>query len=631
MVDWNECPIDETGVIKGYEDIHSIENEFEPFVGQCFLSEEEAFIFYKNYANRNGRRNFFCHREGRQPLKMVDPSKEQQNRMSLKCGCKARLTIVLRKSIDIFPKEWHVTTFVVDHNHELLSPSSVRFIPANRVITEDDKNCILLYKEVGLSIREIIHVMKLKKNMHAVNDTMDFLQFCKVAKERNSKFQYAFTTDEEKMLEHIFWSHSHSFDWYQKYGDVVVFYTTYKVNAYDMPFGIFVGVNNHGKTILFDCALLRSETTSTFRWLMKKQPTTILTDQNPWIMEAISKELPLTKHAFCIWHITTKFSGWFTSILRNQYSNWYIEFYKLDSCEEFENQWTQVMEKYDMLTNNHVIGLYQIKHFWVPCYLRGHFFGGMTTTERSGSTNAFIKWFVSSHINLIQLIKQVDLAIEDIEQIQSHDIMLETFRGSSLRTLSPLEDQSQNVLTPYAFKNFQKEFERATQYSIHQENCIEFVLQYYKNETSQKHKVLWGGEVTNCSCKNFEFWGILCHHILSVFLHRDCYHIPPMYLSSRWCCEASLSEKELKVKDKGCHLHIKGPAPTTLAALMGKTLEQERGRTFFVFKKRKQREKEYKNCPRLTSEQLVIESLTTSNLGSKPTLYKFILFKAHWA
>ena len=51
IVDWNKCPIDETRVIEEYEDIHSIENEFEPFIGQCFLSKEEAFIFYKNYAN----------------------------------------------------------------------------------------------------------------------------------------------------------------------------------------------------------------------------------------------------------------------------------------------------------------------------------------------------------------------------------------------------------------------------------------------------------------------------------------------------------------------------------------------------------------------------------------------------
>ena len=106
--------------------------------------------------------------------------------------------------------------------------------------------------------------VKMRK-MHVVNDAMDLLQFCKVAKERNSKFQYAFTTDEEKMLKHIFWLHPHNFDWYQKYGDVVAFYTTYKVYAYDMSFGIFIGVNNHGKTIIFGCALLRNEITSVFQ------------------------------------------------------------------------------------------------------------------------------------------------------------------------------------------------------------------------------------------------------------------------------------------------------------------------------------------------------------------------------
>ena len=181
IIDWNECPIDETEVIEECEDINSIENGFEPFVGQCFLSEEEAFNFYKNYANQCGftiwkgrsekkngeiaRRDFFCHREGRQPLKIVNPSKEQRNRKSLKCGCKAHLTIVLRKSIDIIPRKWHVTMFVVDHNHELLSPLGVWFLPANRVITEDYKNCILLYKEARPSVREIIHVMELKKNV----------------------------------------------------------------------------------------------------------------------------------------------------------------------------------------------------------------------------------------------------------------------------------------------------------------------------------------------------------------------------------------------------------------------------------------------------------------------------------
>jgi hypothetical protein len=45
---------------------------------------------------------------------------------------------------------------------------------------------------------------------------------------------------------------------------------------------------------------------------MNKPPQSILTDQDPWITEPISKEFPSTKHAFCIWHITAKFSSWFS-------------------------------------------------------------------------------------------------------------------------------------------------------------------------------------------------------------------------------------------------------------------------------------------------------------------------------
>ena len=111
IVVWNEYPMKEMGVIEENEDINSIENEFEPFVGQCFLSEKEAFIFYKIYANRYGftirkgrfvtkngenvRLDFFYHREGIQQLKRVYSSKEQRNRISTRCGCKTHLRITL--------------------------------------------------------------------------------------------------------------------------------------------------------------------------------------------------------------------------------------------------------------------------------------------------------------------------------------------------------------------------------------------------------------------------------------------------------------------------------------------------------------------------------------------------------
>ena len=87
---------------------------------------------------------------------------------------KAHLSINLRKSFDIFPREWHVTKFVVDHNHDLFSPSEVRFLPVNRVITIDDEKRIFLLKEAGLSIREEMRVMELER--HLKHGQLQFFQ-----------------------------------------------------------------------------------------------------------------------------------------------------------------------------------------------------------------------------------------------------------------------------------------------------------------------------------------------------------------------------------------------------------------------------------------------------------------------
>lgn len=143
---------------------------------------------------------------------------------------------------------------------------------------------------------------------------------------------------------------------------------------------------------------------------MKKPPQTIITDQDACIKQAVKTEMPFTKHAFCIWHITSKFSSWFISILREKYFTWCSEFYKLyklDNIEDFESEWPEIISKYNLQENKHIKGLYEVKEFWVPAYLRGYFFGGMTTTGRSESINSFVKGFTNSRSCLTQLMKQV--------------------------------------------------------------------------------------------------------------------------------------------------------------------------------------------------------------------------------
>ncbi|KAJ8440161.1 hypothetical protein Cgig2_003486 [Carnegiea gigantea] len=192
-------------------------------------------------------------------------------------------------------------------------PHEMHLLPCNRVITPEDEEKILLYKGVGLSVRQIIRVMELEKRQ--------IIQVMELEKRSN----------------------------------MMVFHSLKRISVI--------------------CS-------------QRKSPKTIITDQDPRMYEAIASEMPATKHSYCIWHITSKFSGWFRALLR-----------------KFEHNWPLTVKKYNLQNNKHVTGLYQIRNFWAPAYLLDYFFRGMTTTGRSESINAFIKRFISSHTSLMDFFK----------------------------------------------------------------------------------------------------------------------------------------------------------------------------------------------------------------------------------
>ena len=92
-------------------------------------------------------------------------------------------------------------------------------------------------------------------------------------------------TDDEGSPKFILWCTGKNRQDYVYFGDVVTFDTTYRTNLYNMPFGIFVGVNNHYQCCLFGCVFLREETVESFKWAFEtflsamgnKPPKTILT------------------------------------------------------------------------------------------------------------------------------------------------------------------------------------------------------------------------------------------------------------------------------------------------------------------------------------------------------------------
>ncbi|KAF8408571.1 hypothetical protein HHK36_004634 [Tetracentron sinense] len=559
-------------------------NDAIPYIGQRFITHDAAYEFYSEFAKRCGfsirrhrtegkdgvgkgltRRYFVCHRAGNTPIKASNESKPQRNRKSSRCGCQAYLRI--SKTMDLGVPEWRVTGFANHHNHELLEPNQVRFLPAYRTISEADKNRIFMFAKTGISVQQMMRLMELEKcvepgylpftekdvrnllqsfrKVDQEDDSIDLLKMCKSIKDKDPNFRYEFTIDVNNRLENIAWSYASSVQSYDIFGDAVVFDTTHRLTAFDMPLGIWVGMNNYGMPCFFGCVLLREENLRSFSWALKaflgfmngKAPQTILTDQNMCLKEAIATEMPNTKHALCIWLIVAKFPSWFNAVLGERYNEWKAEFYRLynlEMIEDFELGWRDMVNSFGLHTNRHIANLFALRTLWALPYLRSHFFAGMTTTGQSKSINAFIQRFLSAQTRLAHFVEQVAVAVDFRDQAGEQQTMQQNLQNICLKTGAPMESHAATILTPYAFCKLQEELVLAAHYASFQHENGYLVRHHTKLEGGRK--VFWVPQdgIITCSCHQFEFSGILCRHALRVLSTGNCFQIPEQYLLIRW-------------------------------------------------------------------------------------------------
>lgn len=556
-----------------------------PFIGQRFVSQDAAYEFYCSFAKQCGfsirrhrtrgkdgigrgitRRDFTCHRGGYPQIKPTADLKLQRNRKSSRCGCQAYMRIVKRADFDV--PEWRVTGFSNIHNHELLKFNEMQLLPLYCKMTADDKSRICMYAKAGMSVRQMLRLMELEKgiklgclpfseidvrnllqsfrNVDQDNDPIDLLTMCKMTKDRDPNFKYNYKIDANHRLEHIAWSYSSSVKLYEVFGDVVVLDTTHRVDAYDMLLGIWIGVDNHGTYCLFGCMLLRDENAQSFSWGLKafldfmngKAPVTILTDQNTWLKQALAMEMSATKQCFSIWHITSKFSDWFSVVLGSQYDNWKSEFhqlYNLHEVQEFEVGWRDMIDTYGLHGNKHIVSLYALRAYWALPFLRSYFFAGMSSTFKSELINSYIQRFLSAQSAPDKFVEQVALVLDARNQIGSTSKIQPKAPQVYLKTGSPIESHVATILTPYAFCKLQEELVLAPQYATMLVDQSYFIVRHH-TEVDGGCKVLWvpHDEFISCTCQHFEFSGILCRHVLRVLSTSNCFRIPDQYLPLRW-------------------------------------------------------------------------------------------------
>ncbi|KAL3691955.1 hypothetical protein R1sor_005606 [Riccia sorocarpa] len=472
-------------------------------------------------------------------------------------------------------EEWIVRRHTREHNHSLLSKEEVSLLPAFRFICPEDGDRIKLLKRAGLKISDSLNVLRLEKgevlsfnsrdvrnllskefvgsgDQGSTRDVGDLLKNLKEKSERDCKF-YDFTVDEDGRLENIVWIPGNAKQMAGVFADVVVFDTTYRLNRYSMPFGCFAAVNNHGQTVILGGTLMRNETSESFRWIFRtwsrgigRMSDCILTYQDRAMKDAISTELPNTKHGFCLWHITQKFPSWFNSKLGEEFQVFMKDFFvmlEVETATEFEALWFTIIERHSLQDDMHIKELFELRKYWCPVYLRSYFFAGMASTQRSESLNSLMDFFMTTQTQLHEFISAFDQVIGsriEAEKMATLRDKLGTFRSV---TSTKFEEKAYSALTGYAFTLFRKQLVLSLEYVVHSEKVS------HHQHVETKRKISWvpQTQTVHYSCLSFEYTGILCRHALRALMHFNMTELPEKYLRRRWCHEACLESAKKSI------------------------------------------------------------------------------------
>ncbi|XP_024195889.1 protein FAR1-RELATED SEQUENCE 5-like [Rosa chinensis] len=162
--------------------------------------------------------------------------------------------------------------------------------------------------------------------------------------------------------------------------------STYKTNIYGKPLVIFVGVNNHRATVLFDCSLLVDETEETFKWVVStfissmdgKKPFSVITDQDDAMRNAIVEFILEARYRLCAWHISKNVIGKIHDV--NVQRDFSHLIYSGLSVSEWESHWNYVVSMAGLQDNLWVIGMFNKRERLAEAFFREDIFAGVRST-----------------------------------------------------------------------------------------------------------------------------------------------------------------------------------------------------------------------------------------------------------
>ncbi|KAM0869149.1 hypothetical protein ACQ4PT_040856 [Festuca glaucescens] len=577
--EYNGGPIEES-MRKYCEDKKSV--MFKPELGMQFSSTEEAYQFYNmyswvagfsirlgdNYTNKQKQRTmqeYLCQRQGY--------DNETKN-STTRCGCKALMRVSMNDN-----SIWYVKKFVGEHNHDMVeSCGEKKHLPSHRQIDKHTKEMIRHLRENNVSLTRVNLVMGSlfgsmekvpfsKKTLRTVcsriakealiDDVQKTLESFREKISRDPRFVFTAELDDDNRLNSLMWTSGRSRSLYQHFGDVVTFDTTYETNIYKMPFGMFVGVNNHFQSVIFAGVLLTNETSANFKWAFEefvsmmggKAPQTMLTDQSLAMTIAIRENLLNTSHRWCKWHVLRKAQEALGHV-HKLHSTFSDDFNKVVNHmltpEEFESGWEYLTRTYDLSENPFMTRAFEVRDKWAKPYFNDIFCARMSSTQRSESANHVLKVYVPCKSSINMFVKQYTKLIDDRERADDEAEKNKNQKVSKPLFGFPIEKHASKIYTPTVFKLFKAELRKTSSYIIvsSSEGTSYEVMHVDAENRDAWSRVNFTITVEpelglhKCQCRLYEHFGIVCCHIMLVMIQSGVMKIPDCHIMKRWTVNA---------------------------------------------------------------------------------------------
>lgn len=525
------------------EDIPKVE----PCKGLEFGSANEAYKFYYAYAASFGfkvrigqlfrskhdgsitSRRFVCSKEGHQHPSRV--------------GCGAFMRIQRQDT-----GRWVVDRLQKEHNHDLDSP-----MDASRLIAAPPKG---FREEVSSGFENLdlvetnggFNLVKIVRQSNVGSDWYPVLQeYFQSRQAEDTGFFSAMQVDDGKCMS-IFWADGRSRFSCTQFGDAIVFDTSYRSSSYLVPFASFIGINHHRQPVLLGCALIADESEESFTWVFQtwlramsgRRPLSIVADQDRAIQQSIAQVFPGTHHRFSSWQIKAKEQHHLGALLSMDAGFKY----EYETCirqsqtpNEFDSAWNVLLNKYDLNENDWLKEMYRTRKSWVPLYIRSTFFAGIPI---DGSMKSFFGTFLNYQTPLNEFVLRYEKAVEQRREEERKEDFNSFNLQVVLHTKDPIEDQGRRLYTITMFKTFQKELLDCYGYvgiKINVEGVIcRYLVQKCGNGGDERNTVAFNtaNQNVSCSCKMFEFEGVLCRHALKVFQIMNKTELPSRYILHRW-------------------------------------------------------------------------------------------------